>query len=156
MRWGQFEADVPSMAATARSLIEQTGVAVIGTVRADGSPRINSCEPGFIDGELYLGMMWGSRKALDLLRDPRIVVRNTVCTSTGDEAEVTLRGRAIEIPEPTLRRRFVEAMSERATWREPFHLFALDIEAAALVQYGSGMQTTHLWPQGTEVSRPYA
>jgi hypothetical protein len=33
-------------------------------------------------------MMWQSHKALDLRRDPRIAVRNAVCSSTGDEGEL--------------------------------------------------------------------
>lgn len=155
MRWAEFEADVPTLASTARALIEQTGIAVVGTIRRDGSPRISSCEPAFLDGELYLGMMWRSRKAQDLLRDPRIVVRNTVATSTGEESEVSLRGRAVSISDPGVRRRFAQAMSERASWREPFHLFALHIDRAALIRYGGGTQTTMLWPEGGEASRPY-
>jgi len=48
-------------------------------------------------------MMWHSRKALDLVRDPRIVIRNAICTNTGDEVELTLRGRVVEISDPDVR-----------------------------------------------------
>src|SRR5690348_660142 len=87
--------------------VASTGVVLIGTIRKDGSPRISCVEPCILDGVLYLGMMWQSRKALDLLQDPRIVVHNTICTSTGDEVEFSLHGRAIDIRDPEVRRRYV-------------------------------------------------
>src|SRR5437867_5838187 len=123
------------MAALARAQFDQTRVAFIGTIRKDGSPRISMIEPYIVDGELYLGMMWQSRKALDLLRDPRLVLHNAICSSTGEEAEISLRGRAIEIRDPELRRTYVEAVSERITWKEPhFHLFSFDLESAAFIK----------------------
>jgi hypothetical protein len=136
--WEQFEAAAPELAALGSRQFEQSGVALIGTLRKDGSPRISCVEPCLLDGVLYLGMMWQSRKALDLLHDPRLVLHNTVCTSTGDEVEFSLRGRAIEIRDPEVRRR---ERTERPSWQEPhFHLFSLDIESARLVEYGGGEQ----------------
>jgi hypothetical protein len=46
------------------------------------------------------------------------------------------------------------------TWPEQhkeanFHLFAIEIESAALVRYGDGEQSVELWPQGTKFKRPY-
>ncbi len=153
MIWEQFEATAPEMAALGRAHLEQSGVALIGTIRKDGSPRISCVEPCILDGVLYLGMMWQSRKALDLLQDPRIVIHNTICTSTGDEVEFTLRGRAIDIRDPEVRRRYV---SERTHWQEPqFHLFSLDIESASLIEYGHGEQSVKVWPLGKAFKRPY-
>ncbi len=156
MFWEQFEAAAPALAARARELFERSGVAVVGTIRSDGTPRISCVEPSILDGALYLGMMWRSRKAQDLLRDPRVVLRNAVCTSAGDEVELNLRGRVVDVRDPELRRRFVEAVAERTRWEEPaFHLFSLDVESASLVRYGHGRQSVQLWPQGTELTRPY-
>lgn len=153
MIWEQFEAAAPELAAVGRSQFEQSGVALIGTLRKDDSPRISCVEPCILDGVLYLGMMWQSRKALDLLHDPRLVLHNTVCTSTGDEVEFSLRGRAIEIRDPGVRRRY---RSERTSWQEPyFHLFSLDIESASLVAYGGGEQAVSVWPLGKAFRRPY-
>ncbi len=79
-------------------------------------------------------MLWQSRKALDLLRDSRIVVHNAVCSNTGEESELSLRGRASEVHDLQVRARFVAAVAERITWQEPrFHLFAVAIESAALI-----------------------
>jgi hypothetical protein len=156
MMWQQFEGAAPEMAAFGRKQIEQSGIVLIGTLRKDGSPRISCVEPFFVDGILYLGMMWQSHKALDLLRDPRIAVHNTICTSTGDEAEFNLHGRVIEIRDPEQRRRYLDAVAEKISWREPyFHLFALDIESASSVEYGNGEQSVSVWPSGKAFTRPY-
>jgi hypothetical protein len=154
--WRAFETDEPEMARFASEQFERSGMALIGTIRSDGSPRISSVQPCILDGELYLGMMWESRKALDLLRDPRLVVRNAICSNTGAECELSLRGRAIDVRDAEVRRRFVEAVSEVTTWKEPhFHLFSIDVESAAFLEYGDGQQSVTLWPQGTSSTRPY-
>ena len=153
MIWEQFAAAAPELAAVGRTQFEQSGVALIGTLRRDGSPRISCVEPCILEGVLYLGMMWQSRKALDLLHDPRLVLHNTVCTSTGDEVEFSLWGRAIEIHDPQVRGRY---RSERSSWQEPqFHLFSLDIESASLVEYGGGEQAVLVWPLGKAFRRSY-
>ena len=154
MNWQRFETDAPELAGFGKQLLEQTRVAVVGTIRSDGSPRISSVEPVIVDGVLSLGMMWRSHKALDLRRDPRILVRNAICTNTGAEAEISLRGRAVEIHDPEVRRRFAEAVP--TPWQEPnFHLFAVDVESVALIRYGGGQQAVQLWPQGVAFQRPY-
>ena len=49
---------------------------ILGTLRADGSPRLSGIETTFKDGELWLGMMPGSRKVQDLQRDPRLALHS--------------------------------------------------------------------------------
>lgn len=152
MTWQRLETGAPELADLGKHLFEQTGVAVIGTVRCDGTPRINCVEPTVRS----LGMMWQSSKALDLLRDRRVVLRNAICSSTRDEGEMIVRGRAIEIQDPETRRHYVEAVSERIRWTEPrFHLFSIDIESAAYIRYGDGKQSVKLWPQYLEYLRSY-
>jgi hypothetical protein len=154
--WHTFAAAAPDLAAVAREQFAPGQVALVGTIRADGSPRISSVEPHIMEGELYLGMMWQSRKALDLLRDPRLLLRNAVCTSSGDEVEINLRGRAEDIQDLDLRQRYMAAVAERISWQEPhFHLFVVQIESAGLVRYGHGQQFVKLWPHGEEFTRPY-
>lgn len=153
MNWHQFEVAAPELAASWKEQLDDPGVALIGTIRRDGSPRISSIDPCIVDGELLLGMMWRSMKALDLLRDPRCVLQSPICTSTGTERELSLRGQAIEVLAPEARRRYV---SVRTSWREPYlHLFSLDIESAAKIQYGDGRQSVLLWPENRSFSRLY-
>jgi hypothetical protein len=154
--WAELEAGAPDLAAAARAEFVRSGMALVGTLRKDGSPRISCVEPCILGGELYLGMIWRSRKAVDLLRDPRLVLHNAVASNTGNELEISLSGRAVEVRDAEVRRRFVEAVAERSAWKEPhFHLFSVELASAGLVRYEAGEQHVKVWPEGTEFTRRY-
>ena len=72
--WDEVEAAAPELAGRARAAFDAHKHKLLATLRRDGSPRISGIEATFADGELWLGMMPGSRKALDLRRDPRLPV----------------------------------------------------------------------------------
>lgn len=153
MKWAEFESQAAELAATARSEFDRYGMVLVGTIRRDGSPRISCVLPYVLDGELYLGMMWQSRKAIDLLRDPRLVLHNAISTNRGDEVEISLRGHTIEIRDEEVRRRYVASLPE---WRgRDFHLFAVDIERVGLIRYERGEQHVKVWPRGAEFTRVY-
>ncbi len=153
MKWEEFEAGAPGLAALARGEFERHGMALVGTLRKDGSPRISCVLPYVLDGELYLGMMWQSRKAVDLLRDPRLVLHNPITTNRGDEVELSLQGRAVDIQDAEVRRRYAESLSE---WEgRDFHLFAVDIESVGVIRYERGEQHVKVWPRGAEFTRRY-
>jgi hypothetical protein len=153
MDWSELERGAPELAELARSEFARAGMALVGTLTRDGSPRISCVDPQIIDGALFLGMMWRSRKAADLRRDPRLVLRNAVCTNRGDEVEVILRGEAVEVTDEEARRRYLGAVPE---WGErPFHLYAVDVQTAAVIRYTEGEQYVSVWPSGTERRRRY-
>ena len=130
--WQQFAAQVPELAALGEAQFARTGLALVGTLRRDGWPRISPVEPFIVDGELYLGMMWRSVKALDLLRDPRCVVHSTVSDRHGAEGEFKVYGRAVDVTDLDKRRRFGDAVYAAIGFRpeEPeFHCFAVAIES---------------------------
>ncbi len=155
VRWDEFESAVPELAALARSEFEEHGLVMIGTLRKDGSPRISCVDTCIVDGELYLGMMWRSRKAVDLLRDPRLVLHNPVSRNTPNEVELILRGRASDVDDADVRERYLEA-AVRGDWEgRQFHLFRVEIESAARIKYERGEQHVEVWPQGKAFSRPY-
>ena len=95
-----------------RGQLARMGLALVGTLRRDGWPRISPVEPFIVDGNLYLGMMWRSRKALDLLRDPRCVVHSTVVDRKGSEGEFKVYGHAVDTTDLDERRRFGDAVFE--------------------------------------------
>ena len=43
-----------------------------------------------LDGDLWLAMLWGSVKAADLVRDPRLLVHSIVTSRGGRLGEVKL------------------------------------------------------------------
>ncbi len=143
----------PELAALAREQFAQAGMALIGTVRRDGSPRISCVYPCLLEAELYLAMMWRSRKAVDLLRDPRLVLHNAVSTNLGDETEVILRGTVVERSDEESKGRYLSAVPEWGDRR--FHLFVVDLETAAVVRYQEGTQHVAVWPRGVEFRRSY-
>ena len=65
--WGEFVRADPSFGALAVARIDGEGLVMVGTLRRNGWPRISPVEPLIVGGELCLGMMWRSRKAVDLL-----------------------------------------------------------------------------------------
>ena len=153
MDWGDLEAGAPELAALARDEFARAEMALVGTLRRDGSPRISCVYPCIVDGALLLGMMWRSRKAMDLLRDPRLVLRNAICTNRGDEVEVILRGLASEVSDDATRARYLDAVSSWGDRR--FHLFVVELETAAVIRYEAGEQYVRVWPAGAEFRRPY-
>ena len=149
----------PGLAALGLERFERSGLCLIGTLRADGSPRISPIEPFIVRGELMLGMMWQSRKALDLVRDPRIVVHSAVSNRDGSEGDFKLYGRVHDVPDPALRTAYGDTLFEKIDWRpeEPFHLFAVDVEQAAFIKFGEGHRALRWTPEGGEerIKHPY-
>jgi hypothetical protein len=139
VNWNEFAAAAPELAALGEERFERTGLALVGTITRDGHPRISPVEPYIVEGELMLGMMWQSQKALDMQRDPRVVVHSTVSDKEGTEGDFKVYGRAFDVPEPALRERYADATEARIDWRppEPFHLVRIDIERAGFVIFGS-------------------
>ncbi|MDO8615802.1 MAG: pyridoxamine 5'-phosphate oxidase family protein [Dehalococcoidia bacterium] len=151
MHWSEFCGAAPELSRLAEGRFAATGLALLGTVTASGEARISPLEPVIADGRLYLGMMWQSKKALDLLRDGRCLVHSVVADKDGSEGEVKLRGRVAEVTDAGERDRFAEASFQKTDFRppEPYHLFALDIERASFVKYsGEGHQTVMRWRVG--------
>ena len=106
VRWDEFAAAAPELAALGEERLRGRELCLVGTLRANGWPRISPVEPEFVDGELMLGMMWRSPKALDLLRDPRLVVHSVVSRREGDEGDFKLYGRAVPVEQGERRDRY--------------------------------------------------
>ena len=140
MRWKEFQTACPEIAELARERFTRDQLVMLGTLRADGSPRITPCEVDVADGELVMGMMWHSRKALDLLRDPRIVVHSVTVNKEGTDGDLKLSGRAHEVRDERLFEAARDATETRTDWRPPerTHFFRLEIERAGYVIFGDG------------------
>ena len=149
--WRQFAAQAPELATLGEAQFTRTGLALVGTLRRDGWPRISPVEPLIAHGQLYLGMMWRSVKALDLLRDPRCVVHSTVSNRDGTEGEFKVYGRAVEVNDPEERRRFGDAVYAAIGFRpeEPeFHCFAIAIDSVAFSKLQGEEFQRQLWKAG--------
>jgi hypothetical protein len=139
MRWDEFAAACPELSSLGEERFRARELCLIGTLRKNGWPRISPVEPDFVDGDLMLGMMWRSPKALDLLRDPRVVVHSVVSKRSGEEGDFKLYGRAVDVHDPERRAAYRAAIKARIDWEpdEPnFHLFAIDVDTAGFVTFG--------------------
>ncbi|HXZ85878.1 MAG TPA: pyridoxamine 5'-phosphate oxidase family protein [Myxococcota bacterium] len=148
MNWDEFANQAPELAQRGFERIEASGMVLLGTLRPNGFPRISPCEVLFLDGEAMLGMMWRSPKALDLLRDPRCVLHSTVSKTDGSEGDFKLYGRAVDVRDLGVRKRYCEALFAKTGWQpteREFHLFVVDVEAAGFMQFGGGKKLREAW-----------
>jgi hypothetical protein len=158
MRWTDLADAQPRLTEVLERRLVDTGVLLVVTLRRDGTARLSPVEPLLLDGELWLSMMWGSRKAADLVRDPRILVHSIVTSRDGGEGEAKLRGTAREVRDPDAQARYAEVVAGRLGWRPEvgrFHLFAVDIEDVTCIRYDgeTGDQFLARWPAGEEFVR---
>jgi hypothetical protein len=142
--WRDLEAGAPDLAGEGWARFERTRVALLGTVREDGSPRISPVEPFLRRGELVIGVM-RSPKLDDLRHDPRCVLHSSVSDIDGSEGEFKVHGRAMPTDDPAL-------LNADGTWwagRDPelVGVFTIEIEAAVLVTWSAEQErmTTSRW-----------
>lgn len=158
MRWAEFASQQPRLADLATRRLADPGVVLVGTIRRDGTPRISPVEPLFWERDLWLSMLWGSRKAQDLARDARILFHSIVTSREGTTGECKARGRAIPETDPVVQTGYAEAVRSRLGWSPVpgrFHLFRIDVEDVTFVRYddSTGDQFIARWPAGTEFVR---
>jgi hypothetical protein len=119
--------------------------ATLATLRRDGSPRISGTEVDFNDdGEIYLGMMAGSLKALDLRRDPRLALHSpTVDPDDADPTawpgEAKLAGLAVDVSD--------------AAAEDGAHRFKIDITEVVHTAVGGDHLVIRSWHPGRGVVR---
>ncbi|RLL69558.1 pyridoxamine 5'-phosphate oxidase family protein [Streptomyces sp. Z26] len=125
--WADFASAAPAHAALVRKRFGAHRHHVLATLRADGSPRVTGLEADISGGELWLGMMPGSRKALDLRRDPRFALHaNPGAGTEMEDGDVRVAGRAVEVTDPGTLARYADAAPEGER-PEVFHLFRADL-----------------------------
>lgn len=152
MNWTAFAAAAPEIADEASRRFERTGLVLLGTIRADGWPRISPIEPYIADDSLFLTMMWRSTKALDLFRDPRCLVHTVVSSKDGHDGEVKLYGTATDVQDVEVRRLVGDAVEGRIKWRPPIdraHYFRMDLHQAAYVVFDAKGAHVKVWREGT-------
>ncbi|CAL9555946.1 hypothetical protein SUDANB176_04545 [Streptomyces sp. enrichment culture] len=122
--WEAFAAAEPDLAKTVENRFGAYTHHILATLRRDGSPRTTGLEVRFLDGELWLGMMPNSLKALDLRRDPRFALQANPGEGTGmGGGDVRISGRAIEVEDAATRAGYAEEVEPP----EPFHLFRTEL-----------------------------
>lgn len=142
--WQDFERQAPEFAAFGKARL-QNGVAYLGTLRADGSPRVHPVTP-ILGSELYVFMEPTSPKGKDLQRDPRYTLHCAVEDSGGGGGEFQISGQAILTTDPAIREQAIRAASYQPQAR--YVLFVLSVEAAFGNQYIDGEPSVRRWQAG--------
>ena len=158
MEWSELVRRQPRLAALAERRLIEPGVVLVATIRRDGTPRLSPVEPLIADSRLWLSMMWGSRKADDLHRDPRVLVHNVITSRDGGEGELKVRGLVRVWTDPETQGRYAETAARTLGWRpEPgrFHLFSVDIAQVTFIRYDADTGDQHVasWPPAREFVR---
>ena len=122
--WAAFTAAAPELAKTVEERFAAFTHHIVATLRKDGSPRTSGLEVRFLNGELWLGMMPDSLKALDLRRDQRFALQANPGPGTEMAGgDVRIAGRAVEVDDPAERSLYAEEVEPP----EQFHLFRTEL-----------------------------
>ena len=125
--WKDFAAAEPDFSRRVLELFETQKHMTLATLRRDGSPRISGTEAHVVDGEMVLGMMAGSLKARDLIRDPRLALHSPTIDPPDDDprgwsGDAKIAGLA------------VERLDNEA--EDGSHSFSVDIDEVVLTKVG--------------------
>lgn len=113
LSWGRFRRSAPRLASAGRALLYRSGagLALLGTVRADGAPRIHPVSPILVEDGLY-ALVSVSPKLGDLARDGRYALHTVPDDPRADAFH--LAGRVAFPRDPGLRRTVAAAyLAER-------------------------------------------
>jgi hypothetical protein len=150
--WREFTAAAPELARRAQAAFDAHKHKLLATLRRDGSPRISGIEARFADGELWLGMMPGSRKAMDLRRDPRLALHSASEDPPDDPStwsgDAKLSGRAVEVDDPVL-------LKQHVGEQPGAHLFRVDVTEVVHTRVGDPPDhlVVELWQEGKGLRR---
>lgn len=139
--WKEFAQQAPELAAFGEARF-RSGVAYLGTVRADGGPRVHPVTP-IIGEQLFLFMEPTSPKGKDLQRDPRYTLHCSVEDSGGGGGEFYVRGRGTLVTDPLVREQAVKAASYKPADR--YIAFVFTIEFAFMNVYVDGGSKSSRW-----------
>jgi hypothetical protein len=132
--WSSFAAAAPELAAAVQERLDAHVHKTLATLRRDGSPRISGTETRLEDGELWIGSMWGARKAVDLQRDGRYALHSGSDDPPGWTGDAKLSGVAHEVTDPET----VARLNGEAAAQGPSHLFRLEVREASTVALAEG------------------
>jgi hypothetical protein len=139
--WAEFSKQAPELAAYGAKRLG-SGVAYLGTLRPDGSPRVHPVTP-IMNEELFLFMEPTSPKGKDLQRDPRYMLHCAVEDSTGGQGEFYVRGHAQLVQDPSIRAQAANAATYAPA--ERYILFVLSVEFAFMNIYVNGEPNPKRW-----------
>jgi Pyridoxamine 5'-phosphate oxidase len=131
--WRTLQTAAPELVAIGEERLQRFGLAMLGTLRADGSPRISTVEPHLAADELVFAVIRGSAKALDLGRDPRCTLHSIVDDPDSGDPELIINGRFVEVDDEMRR---ADPGAWWLTYEDAAPLVGtIELEAASVVRF---------------------
>ena len=140
--WQQFAVHQPEMAVFGATRIALR-VMFLGTVRADGYPRVHPVTSFIGAGRLFTFMEPTSPKARDLERNPRYAMHSVVVDSDGSTGEFAFSGQARPVLDAVSRAAAVAACPFKP--QERYVLFEFFLERVMTNQYVNGTPGPRHW-----------
>ena len=141
--WSDLEADAPELAAFGARCLQRPPC-YLGTVRADGRPRVHPVTPIIAGGRLFVFMEPTSPKGRDLRERGHFALHNGVPDSSGTGGEFWAVGNGHPVDDAETRRMVAEAASYDPADR--YVLFELDVDEAGCNGYGDvSLPDTRRW-----------
>ena len=139
--WTEFAQQASEFAEFGKARF-QSGVAYLGTLLADGSPRVHPVTP-IVGEQLFLFMEPTSPKGKDLRRDARYTLHCSVKDMSGGDGEFYVRGRATVTDDLLVRSQAVQASPYAP--QDRYIVFVLTIEFAFMNRYVDGKPNARRW-----------
>ncbi len=147
--WADFEREAPDLAAAVHRRLTATLHSILGTLRADGAPRLTGLEVHFGEGELWLAMMPDSRKADDLRRDPRFALHSAPDVELLD-GDAKLGGRAVLVTDDDTIARFVDRLPMELP-SSGMALFRAELTDASRARVEDDFMVIDVWHPGEPI-----
>ena len=144
--WQEFEQAASGLAAAMQARLLASRHSILGTLRADGAPRLSGLEAHFGEGELWLAMMPDSRKADDLRRDPRFSLHSAPDVEL-IEGDAKVGGRAVEVTDDATITRFVDRLPMDLP-PSGMALFRAELTDASLARVDGDFMVIDIWHPG--------
>lgn len=153
--WTEFAAHAPRIAEIFTRRHTATGkLCLLGTLRADGSPRISPMEPALFEGQLWIGGMPGTQKFRDLLRDPRFTLHTATVDTQVSDGDAKVSGVVEDVHDDALHQRYAEALFKESGFdlrgQKFDHFFRGIITTSSAVEVGGDHMDVTVWTEGSD------
>lgn len=130
--WQMLQQQAPDLARAIESRLTANLHHILGTIRADGTPRLSGTEVEITPTQLRIGMMPDSRKLGDAERDPRFELHTAPLDPKLVDGDAKIRGRL---------------RHDGDVLDQPGTAFVLDIEHVSLVRVDQDALELTIWDQ---------
>lgn len=151
--WSAVELAAPELAAAVRTRFEAVGLALLASLRVDGSPRISGIEVAFQRGHLWLGSMPEARKGADLKRDGRLALHAGTVDKQVSAGDAKLAGWARLASEDEWQVYLASVPAGKPQPPRPFDLFWVDVRELSMLRVAGDHLVIESWTAGQSVRR---